>query len=140
MPKVTLHQDCENRKAGEEVDSGEIDASRLKWLIGNGYASTDASRKTDHANEQTDVEAKHDPRDPANAAAGQGPERELTAPTASPSTGQNPPEAFDPDTRSVKEVEAYIKAMPEGAGRDAELARIKAVEAAGQNRDGIAKL
>ena len=56
MTRVKLPQDAEGHKSGETVD---IDASRAKWLVTEGYASTAADADGVHA---TSVPAQHDPR------------------------------------------------------------------------------
>lgn len=134
MAKVRVHQDVFGFKAGQEVDSSDFpDDDAVKWGVGEGYLSTAASRKTDHANEQT--AAPLDARPEAD-----GPERTNDPLPPTPNAGLNPAEAFDPTTRTVDEVKTYVKSLPQGAGRDKEVARIKAVEAKGEDREGIASL
>lgn len=53
--KVTLTQDAEGKKSGDEVD---VPADRARWLVAEGYAKADKELK--------DQDAKADPRLPEN--------------------------------------------------------------------------
>lgn len=139
MAKVRIHQDVEGHKAGTEVDSGTFDADRLKWYQGEGYVSTEESRGTDHGDKQTRAEDKYNPTDPKNAAADDAPKvNDVEGTTANEAAPVQTPEAYDPAGESEADVVAYLDQLPEGAGRNAEVRRIKAVERKGEKRSAIA--
>ena len=138
MAKVKIHQDVEGHKAGQEVDSATFDADRLEWYVGEGYVSTDASRGTDHGDKQTRVEDKYNPTDPKNASADTEPKVEdVTGTSANEAAPVETPEAYDPEDKTEAEVKQYLDQLPEGAGRNSEVRRIKALERKGQKRDAI---
>lgn len=140
MVQITLDQDAFGGKRGEVVD---VTAAQALWARHEGYAHDGTAVGADVAGQPVvGYTATSDQLLAANRANPTAAHQvnAVTGTKASSTNKIDVPEGFDPDSRTVAQVGAYVSALPSGAGKTAELERIKALEADGQARAGILSL
>lgn len=139
MPDIKLHQDVFGGKAGTTVTVTDDEAT---WALAEGYASAAGHSGEDVAGEPAvEYDATGDPTLAENSPhPGHEPQGLTDAGRPAATAPLQTPEAFNPDDHTVDQVTEYFESLDEGSNGDSEKRRVKAVEAAGQNRAGIASL